>query len=77
MLFESFNRNGGKLKEVFALCTCLPACPRLLLTWFSVGDQNYPQNPLDFSPLSTYFINTYPAVLRVPYRLSGAASQNT
>jgi len=38
---------------------------------------HYPQNPLDFSPLSTYFINTYPAVLRVSYRLSGAALLNT
>ncbi len=34
-------------------------------------------NPLDFSPLPTYFINTYPAVLRVSYRLSGAALLNT
>jgi hypothetical protein len=41
------------------------------------GVSNYPQNPLDFSPLSTYFINTYPAVLRVSYRVSGAALQNT
>jgi hypothetical protein len=39
--------------------------------------QNYLLKPLDFSPLSTYFINTYPAVLRVYYRFSGAALQNT
>jgi hypothetical protein len=39
--------------------------------------QNYLLKPLDFSPLSTYFINTYPAVLRVPYRVGGAALQNT
>jgi hypothetical protein len=41
------------------------------------GVSIYPQNPLDFSPLSTYFINTYPAVLRVSYRFSGAALLNT
>ncbi len=28
---------------------------------------------LDLSPLSIYFINTYPTVLRVTYRASGAA----
>jgi hypothetical protein len=33
--------------------------------------------PLDFSPLSAYFINTFPAVLRVTYRFSGAALLNT
>jgi hypothetical protein len=38
---------------------------------------NYPQNPLDFSTLSAYFINTYPAVLQSSYRLSGAALLNT
>jgi len=39
--------------------------------------QNYLLKPLDFTPLSTYFINTYPAVLQFSYRVSGAALQNT
>ncbi len=52
-------------------CVSLPFSP------VACDGGSYPQIPLDFSPLSTYFINTYPAVLRVSYRFSGAALLNT